>query len=194
VTRRVMIMIAVASLATACAMTTQGASPAPAKAGAGAAPVAASTKPAAAPSAATPVDYTKIKPLTLVNETPKGGLHNPYNDKQTAIVAQGKHNFQSYGCSGCHGGGGGGGMCPPLINGVWIYGGRDDTLFRLVTLGSIALQQHGYSREAIENVVAPMPPFGGIIKNADDLWKILTYVRSRYDGNAAYKYGNPPGQ
>jgi hypothetical protein len=28
-------------------------------------------------------------------------------------------------------------QCPSLINGVWIYGGSDDTLFRLVTLGSV---------------------------------------------------------
>ncbi len=100
----------------------------------------------------------------------------------------------AYGCSGCHGGGGGGGMCPPLINDVWVYGGDDDTLFRLVTLGSIALQQRGYMRIGQENVVGPMPPFGGIIKNADDLWKIFAFVRSRNDGDHRKKLGGPPGQ
>jgi mono/diheme cytochrome c family protein len=137
------------------------------------------------------IDYTKSAPLDLVKNTPKGKLVNPYKDTQAAIVAAGSQLFQGYSCSGCHGGGGGGGICPPLTNGVWIYGGSDDTLFRLVTLGSDELQKAGYSRQAVENVVAPMPPFGGAIKSADDLWKILTFVRSKYDGDPGYKYGDP---
>jgi mono/diheme cytochrome c family protein len=140
------------------------------------------------------IDYTKVTPVDLVKNTPKGKLVNPYKDTQAAVVAQGSQLFQGYSCSGCHGGGGGGGICPPLTNGVWIYGGSDDTLFRLVTLGSVDLQKAGYSRQAIENVVAPMPPFGAAIKSADDLWKILTFVRSKYDGDPSYKYGDPPAK
>jgi len=140
------------------------------------------------------VNYTKISPVNLTANSPKGKLVNPYKDSQAAIVAEGNTLFQSYSCSGCHGGRGGGGICPPLTNGVWIYGGDDDTLFRLVTLGSVELQKHGYTRVAFENVVAPMPPFGTTIKNADDLWKILAFIRSVYDGDPDYKYGNPPGQ
>jgi len=173
----------------ACAVATHGnatASGPPKAAIAAAAP--------AAKSAPTTVDYTKIKPVDLVSATPKGQLHNPYKDTQADIVAQGSKLFLSYGCSGCHGGGGGGGMCPPLINDVWVYGGDDDTIFRLVTLGSIELQKRGYSRTGMENVVGPMPPYGGIIKNADDLWKIFAWVRSRYDGDPAYKYGGPPSE
>lgn len=142
--------------------------------------------------AAAKTDYTKISPLDLVKKVPKGKLVNPYKDTQADIVAQGSQFFQSYSCSGCHGGGGGGGICPPLINGVWIYGGSDDTLFRLVTLGSDELQKQGYTRKGLENVVAPMPSFGATIKSADDLWKILAFVRSKYDGDPGYKYGNPP--
>ncbi len=138
------------------------------------------------------IDYIKIAPLNLVMNTPKGKLVNPYKDTQAAIVAEGGKLFRSYPCSGCHGGGAGGGICPPLTNGVWIYGGDDDTLFRLVTLGSDELQKHGYTRIGFENVVAPMPEFGTAIKNADDLWKILVFVRSKYDGDPNYKYGNPP--
>ena len=85
-----------------------------------------------------PIDYTKISPTDLVKNTPKGKLMNPYKDTQADIVAQGAQFLQSYSCSGCHGGGGGGGMCPPLTNDTWVYGGDDDTLFRLVTLGSDA--------------------------------------------------------
>ena len=140
----------------------------------------------------TPIDYTEILPADLVKSAPKSKLVNPYKDTQADIVAQGGKLFQSYSCSGCHGGGGGGGMCPPLTNDTWVYGGDDDTLFRLVTLGSDELQKDGYSRIGSENVVGPMPPMGAIIKSSDDLWKILTFVRSKYHGDPAYKFGAPP--
>ena len=140
------------------------------------------------------VDYTKITPVDLVKQTPKGQLKNPYNDGQADIVAAGEHIFLDYSCNGCHGGGGGGGICPPLSNDVWVYEGDDDTLFRLVTLGSDELQKQGYTRKGRENVVGPMPPFGTLIKNSDELWRILTFVRSRYSASAdpKYKFGTPP--
>ncbi len=149
-----------------------------------------------APKPAASVDYSKVTPIDLVKMTPKGQLKNPYNDTQADIVAQGSSIFLSYSCNGCHGGGGGGGICPPLTNDVWVYGGDDDTLFRLVTLGSDGLQKQGYTRVGQENVVGPMPPFGALLKNSDELWKILTFVRSRYspDADPAYKYGTPPDQ
>ncbi len=145
-----------------------------------------------ADAAQAPPDYSKITPADLVKDTPKGKLVNPYKDTQADAVAAGGQFLLSYSCSGCHGGGGGGGMCPPLINDTWVYGGDDDTLFRLVTLGSDELQKLGYTRIGRENVVGPMPPFGTIIKSADDLWKILAFVRSRYNGDPAYKFGAPP--
>jgi mono/diheme cytochrome c family protein len=137
------------------------------------------------------VDYTKISPLDLVKSTPQGKLVNPYKDTQEDIVASGQKGLLHYSCSGCHGGGGGGGICPALTNDIWVYGGDDDTLFRLVTLGSDELQKAGYARKGRENVVAPMPPFGAIIPNADDLWKIIAFIRSRYSGDPAYKFGTP---
>jgi mono/diheme cytochrome c family protein len=151
---------------------------------------------AIAADTAKPVDYTTVKPADLVASTPKGKLQNPYKDTQADVVAQGEHLFLSYGCNGCHGGGGGGGMCPPLTNDVWIYGGDDDTIFRLVTLGSDELQKAGFMRKGRENVVGPMPPFGAIIKNSDDLWKMFAFVRSKYSSSAdpLYKYGTPAGQ
>ena len=146
--------------------------------------------------AAKAVDYTKITPPDLVKQTPKGQIKNPYNDSQADIVAQGEHLFLSYSCNGCHGGGGGGGMCPPLTNDTWVYGGDDDTIFRLVTLGSDELLKQGYMRKGRENVVGPMPPFGTLVKNSDELWKIFTFVRSKYSANAdpKYKFGTPPDQ
>jgi hypothetical protein len=121
-------------------------------------------------------------PLDVVAAAPKGTLHNPYTDNPQMIQA-GQKAFFGYGCNGCHGGGGGGGICPPLGDGVWIYGSDDDTLFRLVTLGSDKLQAAGYYRQAVENVVAPMPSFGPLIKSDDELWKIIAFVRSVYKGD-----------
>lgn len=137
------------------------------------------------------VDYTQISPIDLVKNTPKGKLVNPYKDTQADIVTQGETLFRAYGCSGCHGGSAGGGMCPPLTNDIWVYGGDDDTIFRLATLGSDELQKQGYTRKGRENVVGPMPPMGGIVKSADDLWKIFAFVRSHYSGDPDYKFGTP---
>ena len=58
----------------------------------------------------------------------------------------------------------------PLTNPVWIYGDDDDTLFRLITLGTGKLSPDdafgklGYRRKGSEAVVGPMPDFGKIIK------------------------------
>jgi len=144
-----------------------------------------------ADDAAATTDYTKVAPTDLVKQTPKGKIKDPYKDTQADIVAQGETLFRSYSCSGCHGGSGGGGMCPPLTNDTWVYGGDDDTLFRLVTLGSDELQKAGYTRTGRENVVGPMPPFGAIVKSSDDLFKIIAFIRSHYYGYPAYKYGAP---
>ena len=86
-------------------------------------------------------------PLDLIKATPKGGLHNPYNDKiaDAAFAEEGHKTYLSAGCNGCHGGGGGGGMCPPLTNDTWVYGPDDDTLFRLIALGSDELKKQGYT-------------------------------------------------
>jgi mono/diheme cytochrome c family protein len=140
-----------------------------------------------------PVDYTTVSPQDLVKNTPKGKLVNPYNDSQQNIVAQGGKDFQRYSCAGCHGGGGGGGMGPPLTNDIWVYGGDDDTLFRLVTLGSEELQKQGYTRRGRESVVGSMMAFGTIIKSSDDLWKMLAFVRSKYSGDPAHKFGTHDG-
>ncbi len=140
--------------------------------------------PTPAPAAATPVQRA--------DAAPQGTLKNPYKDDDAGAVADGSRLFLSYGCSGCHGGTGGGGICPPLTNDVWIYGGNDDTLFRLVSYGSQVLQQNGYVRKAEESVVAPMPAMGGVVKSDDDLWRILAFVRSKYSGSPQCKFGCPP--
>ena len=79
-------------------------------------------------------------------------------------------------------------MAAPLTNPVWVYGDDDDTLFRLIALGTGKLSpgdafgKLGYRRKGSEGVVGPMPHFGEIIKTDDDLWKIIAWIRSVYCG------------
>lgn len=132
---------------------------------------------AAAQAQANEVAKPLVPPLQLADSTPKGDIKNPFNGDPTAI-AEGHQLFLANSCNGCHGGNGGGGMGPPLTNPVWVYGNDDDTLFRLVTYGSDGLQEHGYSRKGRENVVGPMPPFGEIIEDSDNLLKIIAFIHS----------------
>lgn len=117
-------------------------------------------------------------PVKVVAAAKKGTLKDPYDPSNTTVVAEGHQQFLNHGCNACHGGNGGGGMCPPLDNGVWIYGSSDDTLFRLVTLGSKKLQEAGYSRVNPETP-AFMPQQGGTtVTKAGELWKIITWIKS----------------
>jgi mono/diheme cytochrome c family protein len=147
---------------------------------------------APAPAAAAAAGGAAMATSQRVESTPKGQLKNPYKDDNADAVEAGRKIYFSSGCNGCHGGNGGGGMCPPLTNDTWVYGGDDDTLFRLVTLGSDALQAKGYTRKGHENVVGPMPPMGAIVGTDDNLWKVLAFVRSNYHGAPECKMGCPP--
>jgi mono/diheme cytochrome c family protein len=137
---------------------------------------------AAKPKTAAAAGGGSMTTLERVKAAPKGSLKNPFDYKDPKIVAEGKKAYLSASCNGCHGGGGGGGMCPPLTNERWVYGGDDDTLFRLITLGTDDLKKDGYSRIAKEVVVGPMPPFGEIVKDEEKLWKIIVYIRSVWGG------------
>ena len=116
-------------------------------------------------------------PPELVAKTPKGKLKNPYQDF-AKVAEDGHHQFMRPGCNECHGGTGGGGICPPLDQGVWFWGSDDDTLFRLVTLGSQELQKEGYQRLGEGTVKGPMPAMGTTIQTSDDLWKIIAWICS----------------
>ncbi len=104
----------------------------------------------------------------------KALLKNPYNSSDPKLVEEGRKIYLSYSCNGCHGGTGGGGMCPPLTNEIWVYGDGDDTLFRLIALGTKKLNR---PHKRTERVKGPMPPFNELFETADELWKILAFVR-----------------
>jgi cytochrome c(L) len=95
---------------------------------------------------------------------------NPYTENEAAIK-EGKKLFVTYGCSGCHGLGGGGGMGHPLTDDVWKYGGDDATLMRLIKGGITE---------------STMPKYGQTL-NEDQIWKVIAYVRSLYQGDPALK-------
>jgi mono/diheme cytochrome c family protein len=132
-----------------------------------------------APSAQAPAPAAGAggSPAETAKSAEKGSLRSPYADF-AKVAQEGHQKYMAAGCNGCHGGTGGGGMGPPLTNEVWIYGKDDDTLFRLIALGSDELKKQGYSRKGSENVVGPMPPMGTIIKSDDDLWKVIAWIRS----------------
>lgn len=148
------------------------------------APAAAEQTEAAAPPAE---GGAPMKPIDRVNATEKGKLKNPFDYKDPKIAEEGHKIYMGLSCNGCHGGGGGGGMCPPLTNETWVYGGDDDTLFRLITLGSQELQKHGYSRKGQEGVVGPMPPYRDLIDDETKLWKAIAWIRTVWKGREEKK-------
>jgi mono/diheme cytochrome c family protein len=125
---------------------------------------------------------TARTPFETAANTPRGQLSNPYTDF-AKVAKEGHRIYLSHDCNGCHGGGGGGGMAAPLTNEIWIYGDADDTLFRVIALGTGALspgnafEKQGFVRKGSENVVGPMPPFGEILKTDEDVWKIIAWIR-----------------
>lgn len=150
---------------------------------------AAADEPAPAPAgdaAAAGAGGAPMKPIDRVLSSEKGTLKNPYTDDPEAIK-EGHKIYMGLSCNGCHGGGGGGGMCPPLTNETWVYGGDDDTLFRLIVLGSQELQKAGYSRKGQEGVVGPMPPYRDLIDDEAKLWKAIAWLRSIWGGRPEKK-------
>jgi cytochrome c oxidase cbb3-type subunit 3 len=89
-----------------------------------------------------------------------GDVHNPYNGNAGA-AAEGRELFVQYNCSGCHGGRAGGGMGPNLRDSAWIYGNSDAQLFGTIVEG----RPNG------------MPTWGPKI-SSDQIWKIITYIRT----------------
>jgi cytochrome c(L) len=92
---------------------------------------------------------------------------NPYTGNAEAIK-EGRTLYLQNGCSACHGAGGGGGMGPALFDDEWKFGSDDLTLFKLIK-GEIPQQT--------------MPAaFGSVLKD-DEIWKILAFIRSLYQGD-----------
>jgi cytochrome c(L) len=103
----------------------------------------------------------------VAEEAAKPQKLNPYTGNPEAIK-EGKALYLQVGCSGCHGVGGGGGMGPALLDDEWKFGSDDETLSKLIK-GQLPQQT--------------MPSVFGKELKDDDVWKILAYVRSLYQGD-----------
>jgi cytochrome c oxidase cbb3-type subunit III len=99
-----------------------------------------------------------------------GGSGNPYTENRTAMV-EGRQLFVRFNCSGCHGGRAGGGMGPSLRDVDWLYGQRDAQLYSSIAEG----RAHG------------MPSWQPRL-TADQIWKLVTYIKSLRTRNEP----NPP--
>jgi cytochrome c(L) len=91
---------------------------------------------------------------------------NPYTGNAEAIQ-QGRALYMQHGCAACHGVMGGGGMGMPLLDDVWKFGSDDETLFKVIK-GQIPQQT--------------MPKIWENLPD-DDVWKMLAYIRSIYQGD-----------
>lgn len=170
-------LVLAAALSASALVAASGAADAPAAAEPSE-PAAEEAAPEAAPAAAGDKPMT---PIARIEASEKGTMKNPYTDNPEAIK-EGHKLYMGLSCNGCHGGGGGGGMCPPLTNETWVYGGDDDTLFRLIVLGSKELQAAGYSRKGQEGVVGPMPPYKELVDDETKIWKIIAWMRTVWNG------------
>ena len=128
-------------------------------------------------------DYTKISPLDLVKKTPKGKLRIPTKTLKPTSSRRARPLFRAIPAAAATAAGAAAACARPLTNDTWVYGGDDDTLFRLVTLGSDELQKERLYPHRTRERGGPHAPVRAIIKNADDLWKILAFVRAHYDGD-----------
>jgi cytochrome c oxidase cbb3-type subunit III len=117
------------------------------------------TPPHGATTAAPPPAFTTIGPTPgPANGSP--GPANPYANNRTAM-GEGRQLFVRFNCSGCHGGRAGGGMGPSLRDTDWIYGNTDAQIFSSIVEG----RAHG------------MPAWQSHL-TADQVWKLVTYIKS----------------
>jgi cytochrome c oxidase cbb3-type subunit III len=134
--------------------------------------------PAGGTTALPPAAFTAVGPvpgsasdLYGAAAEPRGSA-NPYAGDRTA-AGEGRQLFIRFNCSGCHGGRAGGGMGPSLRDVDWLYGNRDDQLYSSIAEG----RAHG------------MPSWQPRM-TADQIWKLVTYIKSLRTRNEP----NPPGE
>jgi cytochrome c(L) len=105
--------------------------------------------------------------IVATEEPAKPQKLNSYTGN-TEAIQEGRTLYLQNGCSGCHGAGGGGGMGPALLDDEWKFGSDDLTLFKLIK-GEIPQQT--------------MPAMFGSVLKDDEVWKIIAFIRSLYQGD-----------
>jgi hypothetical protein len=104
-------------------------------------------------------------------------LHNPYG-MQRGAIEEGRFLYIRMNCAYCHAFDGTGGMGPDLTDNQWRYGSSDVDLFETIYRGR----------------AKGMPAWGNVLTE-DQIWKLVSYVRSlgaapgaRYAGTRAADY------
>lgn len=91
---------------------------------------------------------------------------NPYTT-DTDAIAEGKSLWRDTGCYSCHGGVGEGGVGPNLTDDEWVYKPTDKTLFKTIAKGRKGTNMVGWSKDLDD----------------DQIWKVVAYIRSLYQGD-----------
>jgi mono/diheme cytochrome c family protein len=107
---------------------------------------------------------------TVVAEAGEAKKLNPYTGQVDAIQ-EGKALYDRYGCADCHRterGGRGGGQGLAVLDDEWVFGSDDETLFKLIR-GELPGQT--------------MPATPGKDLPEEEIWKMLAYIRSLYQGD-----------
>jgi cytochrome c(L) len=92
--------------------------------------------------------------------------NNPYTGDAVAIE-EGRKLWRQTGCYSCHGGVAEGGVGPSLIDDEWIYVPTDKTIFKAISEGRRGTVMVAWSKDL----------------NPDQIWKLVTYIRSLYEGD-----------
>jgi mono/diheme cytochrome c family protein len=107
---------------------------------------------------------------TVVAEAGEAKKLNPYTGQVDAIQ-EGKALYDRYGCADCHRterGARGGGQGLAVLDDEWVFGSDDETLFKLIR-GELPGQT--------------MPATPGKDLPEEEIWKMLAYIRSLYQGD-----------
>ncbi|HEY6231028.1 MAG TPA: c-type cytochrome [Pyrinomonadaceae bacterium] len=111
------------------------------------------------PPAARAANSQTLSDLQPGSTTTPAGIRNEYEENAYAL-SEGKRLYSAYNCNGCHAQGGGG-MGPPLMDGLWIYGGKPEQVFSTIVEG----RPNG------------MPSFRQKVPEFQ-VWQLAAYVRS----------------
>jgi cytochrome c oxidase cbb3-type subunit 3 len=98
-------------------------------------------------------------------------VHNPYATSDAA-VEEGRFLYVRMNCAYCHGFDGTGGMGPDLTDNQWRYGSSDVDVFDTIYRGR----------------AQGMPAWGPVLTE-DQLWKLVSYVRSLGGATATRRAG-----
>src|ERR1051325_281821 len=85
------------------------------------------------PPAARAANSQTLSDLQPGSTTTPAGIRNEYEENAYAL-SEGRRLYSAYNCNGCHAQGGGG-MGPPLMDGLWIYGGKPEQVFSTIVEG-----------------------------------------------------------